>query len=288
MLNVSLGGQEGAGITGFIEWDRMELNAVINLDLRGRGFKLPAGRGKAETLLEDEYLSLIHPVLLGVQADSSATVEDLIKRGELSLQTADRLALEARRVPPSLSPDLEAISGRYTLSLSGIAAALIRHSRPRTIQGPLIPSPARAYTGIIIIADEEVPVHGRQTKAFPKPCLFPKIWDSRMNLIYERDMTDPELSSVNGMVRYISRGAIMGASPSGIDGSLIPLIGENPLRIMAGGVFGVEPTDPVISEEDALIILSSESNRRLLREGRVAIVLNRESLKKPIAPPRAR
>jgi hypothetical protein len=56
-------------------------------------------------------------------------------------------------------------------------------------------------------------------------------------------------------------------------------VGSNPLRILAREVFGLNPTDPVIDREDALKILSSENNRRLLREGRVVLVLNETKLK---------
>lgn len=284
-LSAPLRAEEGAGIKGLIEWDRMELSAVISLNLAKAGFALPAGRGRAETLLEDEYPGLIRPFIFGIQADSSATVEDLINRGELSLHDADELVNSVRRIPPSLSSDLSSISGRYTLSLNSVAALLIRHSRPQTIQGPLLPSPARAYTGIIILADEQLPIHGRKTSALPKPCLFPKIWDTGMNLVYERNMTDTNQnmtdtkSSGNGLVHYAPRELIMRPTASGIDESLIPLVGENPLRIMARGIFGVQPTDPVIDGDDARIILSTEENRRLLREGRVVIVLDKTVLK---------
>jgi hypothetical protein len=54
------------------------------------------------------------------------------------------------------------------------------------------------------------------------------------------------------------------------------------LRIIARGVFGARPTDPIIDRDDALLILSTEANRRLLREGRIAIVLNSEVLKHPL------
>jgi hypothetical protein len=63
-----------------------------------------------------------------------------------------------------------------------------------------------------------------------------------------------------------------------MDEELIKRVGENPLRIMARGIFGAVPTDPVIDREDALIILSSEQNRQLLREGRIVIVLGKNEL----------
>jgi hypothetical protein len=48
-------------------------------------------------------------------------------------------------------------------------------------------------------------------------------------------------------------------------------------------VYGIRPTDPVIDREDALLILSSEDNLLLLREGRVAIMVDPGVLKNPLA-----
>ncbi|MDR2211331.1 MAG: polymerase [Spirochaetaceae bacterium] len=281
-------------IRGTLEWDRMELNAAVTLDLAKTGIRLPAGRARAEALLEDQYPALIQPFIFNIRVDSSSTIGDLVDRGGLSLHTGDSFARNARHIPPSLLPDLSAISARYSVNLRDISLQLTRHTRPREVQGPLIPVPADRYTGIVIMADEDLPVHGRSSLARTVPCLFPKIWDSEMTLVYERNMVDPNFDrSASGesggpdyaggaMVRYAGRDRIMGQGPSGIDRGLVSLVGENPLRIIARGLFGEAPTDPIIDRDDALLILSSESNRRLLREGRVVIVLTREELKKTL------
>jgi hypothetical protein len=262
-------------IDGVIEWDRMELSAVVSLSLKEAGLKLPVGRSRAEVLLDDLYPALIRPVIMGLRADSSSTLGDLVKRGELGSADADNLAFRAPRVPPSLSSDLSSISARYSLSLHTVSAALKKHGRPREPLSLLVPAGARDYTGIIIIADELLTVHGRNTAVLLEPCLFPKIWDSEMNLVYDRSMTDSD----TGMVSYVSRESVLAGTPSGLDEKLLLRVGANPLRIMAGGVFGAAPTDPIIYSEDARVILSTEANRRLLREGRVAIVLDRDALK---------
>jgi hypothetical protein len=129
-----------------------------------------------------------------------------------------------------------------------------------------------------------LPVHGRNTSALISPCLFPKIWDTEMNLIYERNLTDPALTSsgLRPIVRYAKREDIFRSTPSGIDNELIPLVGERPLRIFARSVFGAVPTDPVIDRSDAMLMISNENNRRLLREGRVVLVVNGEVLERPL------
>jgi hypothetical protein len=274
--------EAGTDIRGSIEWDRMEINAAVTVNLSSAGIRIPMGRSRGEELINIEYPRLIRPYLLSLPADSSGTLEDMINRGELPLSGIGDFVRSARQVPPALSADLVSMSSRYTVNMNSIGAAFIRHRRPAEIPRTLIPTPVRTHTGIIIIADRELPVHGRNTQALPLPCLFPKIWDTEMNLIFERNMLDPGVGKTNGMVRYVAETAIFRPTPSGLEGDLLDLVGPNPLRIIARGVFGIRPTDPVIDREDALLIISSEENRSLLREGKVVLVLHQDVLKNPI------
>jgi hypothetical protein len=133
-----------------------------------------------------------------------------------------------------------------------------------------------------------------------------------MNLVYESNILDPArslrpyergrddplaLPKINedenfprerllktALVRYVSRDRIFSASPSGMDEELERLVGPNPLRILAQGVYGTRPTDPVIDRDDAITIIANEENRKLLREGRVVIVLDKSVLKAKVEP----
>ena len=261
-----------------LDWERREIRAAVTLHLPSLGIRLPTGRTRAEERIAAEYPRLIQSWLLSVPVDSSATLGDLIDRGELPLSLLSEIAHSARRIPPVLSADLELMSVRYTIDLNALEAALLRHRRPAEIERTLIPVPAAPYTGIIIIANEELPVHGRNTRALPLPCLFPKIWDTDMKLIYERSMLEAGIGQSRGMIRYASERDIFRPTPSGLEGELAELAGPNPLRIIARGVFGSRPTDPVIDRSDALLIIASEGNRRLLREGRVVLVLTEKIL----------
>jgi hypothetical protein len=271
-------GKAKIDISGAVDWEQGVLNAAASLNLASAGIRLPTGRIQGEEILGDEYPRLLRPYLLSLQADSSSTVNDYVRRGELSLGVLDSLILKARNIAPSLSADLIFMTGRYALSLRDISSVLTRHSRLREIQRPLILFPAASYTGIIIIADGELPIHGRNSSALIRPCLFPKIWDTDMQEIYERTMTNP----AGPMLYYTDAEKIFRPTPSGLEGELAELAGPNPLRILARGVFGACPTDPIIDREDALKILSSENNRQLLREGRVVFILNQNVLKNPL------
>jgi hypothetical protein len=109
----------------------------------------------------------------------------------------------------------------------------------------------------------------------PVPCLFPKIWDSDMNLIYERSM----LSARVPQIRYYNGDSILQNNPTGLSAEVRQVVGDRPLKIFARGVFGIKPTDLIIDREDALTIISSEDNRRLLSQGKVVIILDDSVLK---------
>ncbi|MDR0708035.1 MAG: polymerase [Treponema sp.] len=260
-----------------IDWIDMEIRAQTALNLASANIKLPGGRVRAQQIVEEEYLHLIRPVILNIQVDSSHTVADLLSGRELNLADIGRLSRPANKTPPALSKDMGFMQVSYTVSLKAMSEALLRHSRPSPIRRPLSPVKAPAYTGIIIIATGDLPIHGRNTMSRVQPCIFPKIWDTDMNLIYERSMTDPDKNK-NGIVKYVPEEAVFRPTPSGMDEDLEAFIGKNPLRVIARGVFGMNPTDLIIDRSDALLLLSSDGNADLLRYARVVFVLDPAAL----------
>jgi len=271
--------QEKITVNGALEWDKQEINAVVSLNMASSGLKLPNGRMQGEALIASEYIRLIRPALLNIQVDSSSTVADLVRRGEWSFLDVENLALQVRAVPPALSPDLSSLLAFYTLNINDISAALIRHERPVEVPVTLTPVSAPAYTGIVIIAAENLPVYGTKSAALLRPCLFPKIWDTEMKLVFERNMLNPRAGA---MVRYFSMREIFAGGPSGLSREITAVVGSRPLRIFAHGVFGIQPTDPIIGREDVLQIISNKDNRSLLREGRVAIIIDDTLLVSPL------
>jgi len=268
-------GQANIGIAGSVSWSVMRLSAEVTLDLASAGLRLPAGRTQGESILSAGYLNLIRPGLLKLQVDSSSTISDLIERGEFSLMEIEALALGAVKTAPALSSDMRKISSSYSISLDNISSSLISHNRPSPVQRTLNPVSAPRYTGIIIIAVEDLPVHGMRGTARAVPCLFPKIWDSEMNLIYDKSMLE---SRYTPAVRYSQSRDIFQNNPSGLSAGLQEAVGDRPLRIFARGVFGINPTDLIIDRIDAMQIISSDDNRRLLSQGKVAVILDESAL----------
>jgi hypothetical protein len=274
---VAVFADETAGISGTVEWDTLLIKSTVSLDLAKAGIKLPSGRTQGELTLSAGYLTLIQPSLMDLQVDSSSTLADVIIRGEFGVLETEKFALKAQSVPPALSSDLKKMTSSYTMNLTDISAALLRHNRPSPVMRTLIPATSAQYTGIIVIAADTLPFYGMRSTGLAVPCLFPKIWDSNMNLIYERNMLE---SRNNTMVHYAPLQSIFQDNPSGLTRDIIDVAGNRPLRIFARALYGINPTDLIIDNIDAMQIISSDENRRLLSEGKVVFILNDSVLKK--------
>jgi outer membrane protein OmpA-like peptidoglycan-associated protein len=90
-----------------------------------------------------------------------------------------------------------------------------------------------------------------------------------MNLLYEKNMVDPAIARESGIVEYTA---------DADETAYEDRVGADPLRINARELFGQYRTDPVISKDDALKILSLPENRALLREGKVAILCDKPAM----------
>ncbi|MDR2807911.1 MAG: polymerase [Spirochaetaceae bacterium] len=266
-------------ISATVEWDSQKIDAIVSLNLKSAGIRLPSGRVQAERILHSDFEHLMYSLLLTLPVDSATTIGDLIMRGEFSSHQLEALVQSARSIGPVLSTDMNNLQDRYTIDMNTINTALIRHTTVSNILRIPMPVPAEAHTGIIIIANNPLPVHGRNITTHAVPTIFPKIWDTNMNLIYERNIMDSVRGQSSSQVTYIPPERIFYDTPSGMDEDLLNLVGPNPLRIMARFLFGIRPTDLIIDRDDALRIIASEANRQLLREGTVVIVLDPSVLK---------
>jgi len=269
---MSVFGQGKTGISGSVEWDTLRINAAVSMNMAQAGLKIPAGRTQGEALLNSSYLRLIEPCIFELQVDSSTTIEDLVNSGELTLSHIEAISYKANSSPPALSTDMKNMTKSITIPISSISSMLLSHKRASPVLRTLIPVSTAKYTGIVIIALDQLPIYGMNSAAMPVPCLFPKIWDTEMNLIYDRNMLEPQFEGT--MVRYSVAQNIFQRTPSGLSEELQKVVGDRPLRIFAQGVFGIKPTDLIIEKSDAMTIISSEENRRLLSQGKVVFILD--------------
>jgi outer membrane protein OmpA-like peptidoglycan-associated protein len=222
------------------------------------------------SLLKDTFFSII--------VNSSEKLGNSVENGEISLTELNRMIDSGTKTPPAFSHDMALISMSHTVSISQISSLFIKHTAAYTPTIPLERTPTRAYTGILIDARGALPVHGEYTSEPLVPCLFPRIWSGDMDLLYEKNMVQPDTARQRGIIRY---------SASLDESEYRNWIGSDPLRITAREIFGQNRTDPVISPTDYLRILCNEANRKLLFEGKVVIICNPDQLEaNPLGPVR--
>jgi hypothetical protein len=249
-----------------VDWKARLLHIEVELDLAAAGLRLPAGRLSAERMIERDLPGLAKDAVFALQADSYRTIEDAISDGSFDSESLVALAGLARIERSSFSKDLRRYLAAYALRLDAVAALFLTGASPSPIREPLESRPTRDYSGIVIYAKGSLPVHGEAVEGEAKPCLFPRVYDSEMNLILDRSVVAPEaLAGLSG------EGGVLGYAEA-IGVAAGERVGSDPLRVMALELFGDARTDYVISREDALRILSTRGNRELLRQGKVVVV----------------
>ncbi|MEI6387646.1 MAG: hypothetical protein WCQ50_13495 [Spirochaetota bacterium] len=249
-----------------IDWSRRVLELRVSLDLRSAGLRLPEGRLAAERMVSRDLPGLAKNPFFAIPVDSRRSVGDTIVDGTVdSSAILDLSALLVRR-EDSLSKDLRFYLSVWELPLVEAAKLFISHSTPSPLPQPLEWTASKAWSGIVITAEGPLPVHGERDETdHLSPGLFPRIFDADMNLIVDRSTVDPELLASQGPLAYAST---FGPSERA-------RVGDTPLRIRARELFGIHRTDLVISREDALKILSSPENRKLVVTGRILVITGR-------------
>ncbi len=259
-----------------VDWGLQRVDSTLTLDTAKSGITLPTDRSAALQLIEMETPALLKNAFFSVLVDSSSRVGDTVDRGELSMGALNALLDAGKTTPPAFSTDLKRVSMTHAVGLHDLAALYLRDSGHYVPKPPLETAPTRAFTGILVDARGALPVHGEYASARLEPCLFPKLWSEGMDRLYDRDMVQAAIAKARGIVTY-------SASPD--EGEYRRIVGNDPLRIVARGIYGINRTDPIVSREDYLKIVSLEANRKLLSEGKIVILCDAEALKAREAVP---
>jgi len=242
--------------TSLIDWTKDLFTSTVNLDVARAGIKMPSGKNSAVNQITTELPTLIKDPLLSLYVDSETLLGDLVLSEVLTLEKITGIIDQGKRTPGVFANGGSQLQTIHTINVKELSSLLIQHRYPYANPKPIEEIASRSYTGIIIDARGTYPVHGEFTKDEIYPCFFPKIWDSEMNLIYERNMGDPDLEKKQGLLYY---------HWSDDENYYRDRIGIDPLHISARKVYGRLRTDPVISREDALKILTVPENLELLQ-----------------------
>ncbi|UTC84703.1 OmpA family protein [Treponema denticola] len=259
-------------------WEKGTIESLIKLDMNKSGFYLPSDRDAAFNTIEKYMPSLLKDIYLSVIVDSSHRLGNYLAEEKVNLNTINKIIEKGNYKNPHFSNDMSNALIKTSTELHEIAKLFIKHNTPYVPSIPPSTTVSKAYTGILIDARGLLPVHGEYTKEKLQPCIFPKVWNTDMSTIYEKNMVDPKIAKKMGIVLYSST----------LNEELYrEYVGTEPLRIIARGVFGQNRTDPIISMEDSSRILSRPENLKLLQEGKVVIICDEDMLHvtEPFTPP---
>jgi len=259
-----------------VDWTTKIFTSQIELDVTDTDMKLPSGRNSAESLIRIKTPGLVKNPLLSLYVDNSSYLADRVLDESISMEEVTKIIENGRQTPALYSSDGNGVNTVKKIDINTISRELIKHKFPYIPDEPIEIVSSRPYTGIIIDARGSIPVHGEYVKSETYPCFFPTIWDEDMNIIYEKNIADREISKQKGLVKYDWQDDFSAYEDR---------IGLDPLYIRAYKVFGRNRTDPIIRKNDALKILTVKKNRDLLMQGKVVILLDKNNLIYDISVP---
>lgn len=270
--------QENAIISSVstVNWTKYDFSSDLSLDVQKSKIPMPSGRAAAVNKIKRELPILIKDPLLSIYVNDTYNLSDLILSGTLTLEQMTKIIDSSQEKPAFFTEGGKKLLTNHALDLREIASLLVKHRSTYTQFVPIQTVASRTYTGIVIDARGKLPVHGEFVESEVEPCLFPKIWNENMDLIYEKNMVEPEIARLQGIVHY---------SSSKIIEDYAARVGKDPLWITAKEVFGINRVDPIISMNDYLKITSVQQNLDLLKNGKVVILLDEENLVHKVSVP---
>ncbi len=254
-----------------VDWQRGIVAVEVHAPVPTSGRNLAAAEHSVRREIERELPQILQDALLSVRLDEGRTVSDLIDHNlELAVMLPNVVA-GAQRVRVHRTPDLHDVVAEYHLPLfPELARVVVTHADPTPIPRSVSWVPTRRYSGIVIVADAPLPIHGTGRQGLAVPAMMPRIFDRTMRTVLSFDMVPPDVVRASGVVRY---------TDNANDPMIEAVAGTDPLHIVATGLFGTTFTDLLIPVDAADRILFSDSNRELLRSGRVVVIVPSQNLR---------
>ncbi len=257
-----------------INWrtGRVLLNITAGLPTSAQA--LPAGRYHTEQRINRKLPIYTREALTGIAINSWHTIGSYMEEKDPGIfRPLEGLHQNLEKRHVTAARDLREITLRYALDIyPHVIDLFIKHETPLPPPSLLEYEPTKEYSGIIIYAKGELPVHGTNKTARLKPCLFPRIYNEEMTLLLDEQRVPPEVLRRWGMAAYTTD------TEEDLFRNRIGDPGKEPLRIMARALFGKNHTNLIIPNGAARKILALSANRDLLRQGRILIIFDGEDL----------
>ena len=224
--------------------------------------KSPDDHPRAIEDLEKDLIPLAVNELGQLAWDNRGSLDQLMFRSPESRTAVESLAQALEREWSRLSDDYMFVEAAYVVDLSTeITSAFPLSALQRFPARPpgWRPVPADDWTGIVIYVPDGLPVRGAGMNADARPALRARILTDGLEVLAE------PAASGSGILNYLELDERDEAEP---------MVGRRPFRTMARGLYGDNPCDIIISGDDGADILSSESGRKALEEGRIVVLLD--------------
>lgn len=259
-----------------VDWVARELVIRTTRPVETQGANAPVSVHLTQREADYSLPQLLNRAIRGVQRDTAETVGTATEDLPTVATKITRLIPSVQRTSLRRSSDLSELTVEYRLPLFPAATELFGlHEVASPLPQNLQRVPSRDFTGILVYVADPLPVHGTNRVEHLQGALFPRIYDTEMNLVLEPAMMNPE---------YLQRWGPVAYSTDPETTAYEERIGDAPLRILARGIFGTTPTDLLISTTDAARVLGREANLDLLRQGRIVVVIAPESARTEIEP----
>ncbi len=253
-------------VESYVNWSEAALYVSVTAPLPTSGRNLPAAEHAVRREIEQEIARIFHTALQQLRVDSSTLVS---MHAEQHPETAAALlsaVSEPRMIGVRRSSDMRSVQVDYRVELfPTIAQTIVTHKEPRPLPRVASWVPTRRYSGVLIFARGELPVHGEHVAADLQPALLPVVYDSNLRRVLSHEMLAGDTARSRGVVRYVSD----------IEDPLVAEVaGPDPLRITASGVFGRHRSDIMIPASAADLLLYGEHNSSLLRQARIVVIIS--------------
>ena len=219
----------------------------------------PGDHPQALHYMEQELTPLIIENLGQLAWNSSGILADFAAEQPKYRSGMETLTRALNREWSRLSIDRKSVEAEYTVNAASIVANVfpVKASVDKPDE-PIgwVPVPEDPWTGIIIYAPSDLPIRGTGLTAAPRQALRARILGPEL-----KPLSDPNIPPIP----YFPL-----AKREEIDA----MVGRRPYRAMARELYGKIPCDLILGLEDSQRIMASESGRRALVEGRIAILLD--------------
>ncbi len=220
---------------------------------------------KLQHAFNKEFPARFESLLRPWKLDSLYTIEEEI---ELNPHLRPQLARRLSTILPTqsrVSPDFTTVTLEYAQPLYPLITELFYHPiQDVPIQRFLPWRSTQDSTGIVIYAQEPLPLVGTAEQVHLQVSLFPEIYGGDLQPLLKREQYDSDAYASWGILAYTTS---LDETP------FVHRIGLYPLRIAATKINGVYPTDIVLDTYDTHRILHSEQLINLLKKGRVLVIV---------------